>query len=264
MAHSVTVAGIVYDRQEQNPADRYKAILRADSDNDRVLFNADTTDPAQRDIPDAQKAQMAAGAKNSYTLYTLSLKYYGEHIGYRWAIPYYVNPFSKIDVIIDAYAYLYDKVCPEQEDCVQQENQAKDNATYICQQSKNQAEKLCLKAEAFVYGEAYKDYDFSAVLKEMNEKNAQIYSYKEWIYNKKEKTPFHIFVRGSYHQLKNILLDGQPLLFCYLDVTMLDRDTEIFVIEFSEDVMQRISDGEHTLTIRLEGKEDITKMIHIQ
>ena len=260
MAHAVTIAGIVYDADEENLADRYKAILIADSDNDYVLPNADTTDPARRDIPDDQKAQMAANAKNSYTLYTLSLKYYGEHMGYRWAIPYFVNPFSKIDVIIDAYAYLNDKVYPEKENCEKKEAEIQDTPSYICQKTQYRTEQPCLKAEAFIYGSSYKDYDFSAILKKMNKKDVTVYSPMEWKYTRHDR--FHFFVCGSFSHLRNILLDGKPLLFCCMDVTVSDGDTEIFVIELSDDVMQTLSSGDHTLTIQMEGQEDITEIIH--
>lgn len=62
--HSVTVVGIVTDDKATTIEGKYKAILLADSDNDKV-YNSTT-------LPDNEKAEKAASYPNSYIMYSLS------------------------------------------------------------------------------------------------------------------------------------------------------------------------------------------------
>ena len=91
-----------------------KAILLADPDNSRVTEGMDPSDPAVWDISDEEKAAKAAAAPNIYRLYPLQQKYF-EHVGYRRTIPYLVGN-AAVDVFIDAYAWLKDKILPDRDE----------------------------------------------------------------------------------------------------------------------------------------------------
>ena len=91
-----------------------KAILLADPDNSRVTEGMDPSDPAVWDISDEEKTAKAAAAPNIYRPYPLQQKYF-EHVGYRWTIPYLVGN-AAVDVFIDAYAWLKDKILPDRDE----------------------------------------------------------------------------------------------------------------------------------------------------
>ncbi|MER2152238.1 MAG: hypothetical protein ABS900_11550, partial [Candidatus Limivicinus sp.] len=97
LAHWVTSPGIIID-DTKSGLERFKAIIIADSDNDPVR--------GDDSIPDAEKADKAAKAPNSYTVYPLTLKTYST-IGQRWIIPFYTRPEqSDFDVLIDWVAFV--------------------------------------------------------------------------------------------------------------------------------------------------------------
>lgn len=96
-AHWVTAVGVIINPDVTDLADRYKAILIANSDNNPNNLLVE--------IPNEEKAIRAANAINTYTIYPLYLFDFGESFGKRWTIPY---GGTNSCTIIDWLAYLKD------------------------------------------------------------------------------------------------------------------------------------------------------------
>ena len=350
LAHWVTSPGIIID-ENASGNDRYKAIVIADSDNDAIR--------GDNSIPDAEKAEKAANAPNSYTVYPLKLKYFDNVVGSRWTIPfYYGRPnVSEFDVVIDWISYIgvippqekepEEEVGPEDdEDGWDDDGWEEDDWDYDWEydweddeeeQSETPAEpakpevpdknpweiydripgfpmfplesqntdtwvKLnhvnwdnmnwntfswhnydwnnmdWQELEEFLHvvptdrllelgnqtEKGIRDSGFLTAMKnQMAGRSLDVYSPADWIYRHSNDKAFLVFIRSDPTQLLNVLLDGKLLTSDINDFVVIDENTGLFLLVFSEDVMQNLEVGDHTLTLEINGIGKISRTISV-
>ena len=98
---------------------------------------------------------------------------------------------------------------------------------------------------------------------QMAERSLDVYSPADWIYSHSNDKAFLVFIRSDPTQLLNVLLDGKLLTSDINDFVVIDENTGLFLIVFSEDVMQKLEVGDHTLTLEINGIGEISRTISV-
>ncbi len=76
-------------------------------------------------------------------------------------------------------------------------------------------------------------------------------------------TTFLVFVRTDPTMLLNVFLDGKLLTAYLKNFEVIDEDTGTFLLVFSEEVMQGMEAGEHTLTLDLTSIGEVVRTIRV-
>ena len=256
LAHWVTATGVVINQNANTLEDRYKAIIIANSDNDPVY--------GTNDIPDAQKAEQAAQADNSYTLYPLALLNFG-NIGPRWSIPYYSN--NQLErVVIDWFTQLKDitPVTPDQPDQPDQPEKP-DKPSKPDQPEEPETPDVSDQVDSQPHDDekiVSKSY-FKKIEKLMVKEDLILYSPTEWNYNSKEDDTFDVFVRTPSSALLNVFVDETALTQFHKDIEIIDLNTGIFLIRINAAVMKELAIDDHTFMVQLTGVGDVAETIHV-
>ena len=103
----------------------------------------------------------------------------------------------------------------------------------------------------------------SAVRHRMAENEEIVYSPAEWNYILSRDTTFLVFVRTDPTMLLNVFLDGRLLTAYLKNFEVIDENTGTFLLVFSEEVMQGLDVGEHTLTLDLTGIGEVVRTIRV-
>ena len=260
--HSVTLSGLVFDEKEQDPRERYKAVIIADSDNDPGIVACAGADPFL--VPYAERARLAADAPNRYQLFPLNLVDCGEHIGLRWSIPFFLTTMPEVVVVIDAYTWLRDKVLPMPDEDVSPEEP--DEPVTPDEQNTPDHQEKPFVPESVPYGIPVQkpdlpDYDFTAIREMMKESDWLIYSPTDWRYDTAADNGFHVFVRITSDMLLNVYLDGERISAVHKDFVVFDAKTGIILLSFSEEYLKQLGPGEHILRIQIAGYGEVSATI---
>ena len=98
----------------------------------------------------------------------------------------------------------------------------------------------------------------------MAENDLVVYSPADWIYSLSKDKTFLVFVRMDPTMLLNVLLDGRLLTSHLKNIEVIDENTGTFLLVFSEDVMQGLEAGEHTLQLDLTGAGEVVRTISVK
>ena len=98
----------------------------------------------------------------------------------------------------------------------------------------------------------------------MKENDWIVYSPTDWNCDRKENADFRFFVRASSDMLLNVFLDDERVSVPHGDFKVIDQNTGILLIIFSENVMQKLSVGDHTLRLQLSGYDEIIRTLSIR
>lgn len=272
LSHSVTLSGVVIDEKEENPENRYKAILIADSDDSCPgHFYEDG-------VPEAEKAAAAATAPNRYSLFPLSRVFF-EHIGSCWSIPFDHNSLSDTSYILSAYACLRDKVISQPDDNngedvlpVEPDEPVIPEDDFPVPYPDRTPAQQNTRQNLPVNNIREDPYNFAEILEKMQTHDWIVYSPADWIYHKspderKDKEEidgsFLVFVRTSPDNLLNVYLDGDRISAHHGDFRLIDGKNGTYLMLFSKEFMYKLISGEHSLRMQLTGYGEVTTTITV-
>ena len=104
----------------------------------------------------------------------------------------------------------------------------------------------------------------AAVTTRMAEKDVTVLSPAGWRYSLSKGGRFLLNVRTDRTELLNVLLDGKALTEYRKDFDVIGENTGSFLMLFSETVMQGLNEGEHTITLDINGIGTITRSISVE
>lgn len=245
--HAVTAIGLVYDAMVSNIRERYKAIFLADSDN--------TPCDGSQTLSDGEKAEAAASAPNTYTMYGLTLMDFGDQYGPLWVIDNYPGTLANglAHVTIRDLFVLYDNgVTPpgNTEPSVVPNSQTAQQPSPDAQPKANPS--------VTTPGNAV----YARIKQLMTENDWLVYSPAEWRHPAEMEEDFEIYFHASLTFLEQIILDGQPLT--YRDYTTKNCRNGLFLLTLRGSLMKTLGQGEHTLTVQLKNTDEITMHITVE
>jgi len=232
-SHWLTAVGLVLDETASAAADRYKAIILADSDNSPPGNDSEAADPSGA----------AAQAPNSFTVYRLTLE--NENDSPVWTI-WYADTFH---ASVAWLLYLVNNPNPEKPGG----NEAKPEEETGGKEQKPVKQIDQKPSASRASGSDY----FEEIKARMVRENLLMYSPACWNYTLSEAVTFRVYVRTSVTFLTDVYVDGQTLVRGR-DYTVSDCGNGMFLLVLSRDALQVLPAGEHMLRLSLthiEGAE---------
>ena len=247
--HAVTAVGLVYDAMVTNIRERYKAIFLADSDN--------TPCNGSEQASDSDKAEAAASAPNTYTMYGLSLVDFGDQYGPLWVIDNYpgtlANGMGHV-AIREMFALrdngFVEPETPEQPAQPETHNTETPSDTASDSQSTNEPSVT-----------APVNSMYAKIKQLMKENDWLVYSPADWHQPCGQEMDFEIYFHASLTFLEQITMDGEPLT--YRDYSIKNCRNGLFLLTLDGSRMAQLEQGEHTLTVQLRKSGEITMQIFV-
>ena len=241
--HAVTAVGLVYDAMVTNIRERYKAIFLADSDN--------TPCNGSEQASDSDKAEAAASAPNTYTMYGLSLVDFGDQYGPLWVIDNYPGTLANGmgHVAIREMFALRDNGFVEPE-TPEQPAQPETHDTASDSQSTNEPSVT-----------APVNSMYAKIKQLMKENDWLVYSPADWHQPCGQEMDFEIYFHASLTFLEQITMDGEPLT--YRDYSIKNCRNGLFLLTLDGSRMEQLEQGEHTLIVQLRKSGEITMRIFV-
>ena len=247
--HAVTAVGLVYDAMVTNIRERYKAIFLADSDN--------TPCNGSEQASDSDKAEAAASAPNTYTMYGLSLVDFGDQYGPLWVIDNYpgtlANGMGHV-AIREMFALrdngFVEPETPEQPAQPETHDTATPSDTASDSQSTNEPSVT-----------APVNSMYAKIKQLMKENDWLVYSPADWHQPCGQEMDFEIYFHASLTFLEQITMDGEPLT--YRDYSIKNCRNGLFLLTLDGSRMAQLEQGEHTLTVQLRKSGEITMQIFV-
>ena len=241
--HAVTAVGLVYDAMVTNIRERYKAIFLADSDN--------TPCNGSEQASDSDKAEAAASAPNTYTMYGLSLVDFGDQYGPLWVIDNYPGTLANGmgHVAIREMFALRDNGFVEPE-TPEQPAQPETHDTASDSQSTNEPSVT-----------APVNSMYAKIKQLMKENDWLVYSPADWHQPCGQEMDFEIYFHASLTFLEQITMDGEPLT--YRDYSIKNCRNGLFLLTLDGSRMEQLEQGEHTLIVQLRKSGEITMQIFV-
>lgn len=109
-----------------------------------------------------------------------------------------------------------------------------------------------------------KEYDFAKIKEQMIKDKLLVYSPTDWNYDREKDTTFDFFVRMPSTALRNLFLDEELLTEYHKDIKVTDKNNGIFLVEISEELMQKLPAEDHELLLQLTGVKDTKETIHVK
>ena len=247
--HAVTAVGLVYDAMVTNIRERYKAIFLADSDN--------TPCNGSEQASDSDKAEAAASAPNTYTMYGLSLVDFGDQYGPLWVIDNYpgtlANGMGHV-AIREMFALrdngFVEPETPEQPAQPETHDTATPSDTASDSQSTNEPSVT-----------APVNSMYAKIKQLMKENDWLVYSPADWHQPCGQEMDFEIYFHASLTFLEQITMDGEPLT--YRDYSIKNCRNGLFLLTLDGSRMEQLEQGEHTLIVQLRKSGEITMRIFV-
>ena len=247
--HAVTAVGLVYDAMVTNIRERYKAIFLADSDN--------TPCNGSEQASGSDKAEAAASAPNTYTMYGLSLVDFGDQYGPLWVIDNYpgtlANGMGHV-AIREMFALrdngFVEPETPEQPAQPETHNTETPSDTASDSQSTNEPSVT-----------APVNSMYAKIKQLMKENDWLVYSPADWHQPCGQEMDFEIYFHASLTFLEQITMDGEPLT--YRDYSIKNCRNGLFLLTLDGSRMAQLEQGEHTLTVQLRKSGEITMQIFV-
>ena len=247
--HAVTAVGLVYDAMVTNIRERYKAIFLADSDN--------TPCNGSEQASDSDKAEAAASAPNTYTMYGLSLVDFGDQYGPLWVIDNYpgtlANGMGHV-AIREMFALrdngFVEPETPEQPAQPETHDTATPSDTASDSQSTNEPSVT-----------APVNSMYAKIKQLMKENDWLVYSPADWHQPCGQEMDFEIYFHASLTFLEQITMDGEPLT--YRDYSIKNCRNGLFLLTLDGSRMAQLEQGEHTLIVQLRKSGEITMQIFV-
>ena len=241
--HAVTAVGLVYDAMVTNIRERYKAIFLADSDN--------TPCNGSEQASGSDKAEAAASAPNTYTMYGLSLVDFGDQYGPLWVIDNYPGTLANGmgHVAIREMFALRDNGFVEPE-TPEQPVQPETHDTASDSQSTNEPSVT-----------APVNSMYAKIKQLMKENDWLVYSPADWHQPCGQEMDFEIYFHASLTFLEQITMDGEPLT--YRDYSIKNCRNGLFLLTLDGSRMSQLEQGEHTLIVQLRKSGEITMQIFV-
>ena len=247
--HAVTAVGLVYDAMVTNIRERYKAIFLADSDN--------TPCNGSEQASGSDKAEAAASAPNTYTMYGLSLVDFGDQYGPLWVIDNYpgtlANGMGHV-AIREMFALrdngFVEPETPEQPAQPETHDTATPSDTASDSQSTNEPSVT-----------APVNSMYAKIKQLMKENDWLVYSPADWHQPCGQEMDFEIYFHASLTFLEQITMDGEPLT--YRDYSIKNCRNGLFLLTLDGSRMAQLEQGEHTLTVQLRKSGEITMQIFV-
>ena len=247
--HAVTAVGLVYDAMVTNIRERYKAIFLADSDN--------TPCNGSEQASGSDKAEAAASAPNTYTMYGLSLVDFGDQYGPLWVIDNYpgtlANGMGHV-AIREMFALrdngFVEPETPEQPAQPETHDTATPSDTASDSQSTNEPSVT-----------APVNSMYAKIKQLMKENDWLVYSPADWHQPCGQEMDFEIYFHASLTFLEQITMDGEPLT--YRDYSIKNCRNGLFLLTLDGSRMEQLEQGEHTLIVQLRKSGEITMQIFV-
>ena len=247
--HAVTAVGLVYDAMVTNIRERYKAIFLADSDN--------TPCNGSEQASGSDKAEAAASAPNTYTMYGLSLVDFGDQYGPLWVIDNYpgtlANGMGHV-AIREMFALrdngFVEPETPEQPAQPETHDTATPSDTASDSQSTNEPSVT-----------APVNSMYAKIKQLMKENDWLVYSPADWHQPCGQEMDFEIYFHASLTFLEQITMDGEPLT--YRDYSIKNCRNGLFLLTLDGSRMAQLEQGEHTLIVQLRKSGEITMRIFV-
>ena len=247
--HAVTAVGLVYDAMVTNIRERYKAIFLADSDN--------TPCNGSEQASGSDKAEAAASAPNTYTMYGLSLVDFGDQYGPLWVIDNYpgtlANGMGHV-AIREMFALrdngFVEPETPEQPAQPETHDTATPSDTASDSQSTNEPSVT-----------APVNSMYAKIKQLMKENDWLVYSPADWHQPCGQEMDFEIYFHASLTFLEQITMDGEPLT--YRDYSIKNCRNGLFLLTIDGSRMEQLEQGEHTLIVQLRKSGEITMQIFV-
>ena len=247
--HAVTAVGLVYDAMVTNIRERYKAIFLADSDN--------TPCNGSEQASGSDKAEAAASAPNTYTMYGLSLVDFGDQYGPLWVIDNYpgtlANGMGHV-AIREMFALrdngFVEPETPEQPAQPETHDTATPSDTASDSQSTNEPSVT-----------APVNSMYAKIKQLMKENDWLVYSPADWHQPCGQEMDFEIYFHASLTFLEQITMDGEPLT--YRDYSIKNCRNGLFLLTLDGSRMAQLEQGEHTLIVQLRKSGEITMQIFV-
>ena len=242
--HAVTAVGLVYDSMVTNIRERFKAIFLADSDN--------TPCNGSQAASENEKAEAAASSPNTYSMYRLTLKDFGDQYGPLWVIDNYPGTLANglAHVAIRDIFVLHDNEIAspaEPEQAVGPTPQPEVSDSHVTVNPSVAAPKTNM---------------FTKIKQMMTENNWLVYSPADWRHPIGNRTDFEIYFHASLTFLEQITLDENPLT--YQDYSTKNCRNGLFLLTIRGALMKTLEAGEHTLTVKLKNSNEITMQIFVE
>ena len=269
ISHSVTAQGVIYDRSITDPTRQMKAVILADSDNTLPEWNDE-----RGSFNDEEKAAAAAATSNIYTVYPLELKEFTAY-SFRWSIPYVDSVTNEMDVFIDEFVYLVDRVTaalqetdlkedikpdpvPDEQEPEPEEPEEAPDAPV--QEPEAPIEEEQNKAASAVQPQTTMN---SGLLHWLREETDLLYSPASWTWDRAKPQTFLVYVRAAADRFDSVYLDDTRLFSFRRDFRIESEGKGWFLLRISPAVISALSDGDHTFRILLAEDVEAVRTLRV-